>query len=64
MNEGSYIIHYMYHQFIDIINFEYINMSREQRQKNFNKISKRIARYDEEAEYYTMKKAIDEAAKI
>lgn len=63
MNEGSYIIHYMYHQFIDIIDFEYINMSREQRQKNFNKISKRIARYDEEAEYYTMKKAIDEAAK-
>lgn len=37
--------------------------SKEQRQNNFNKISKRIALFYEEDDYYAMKESIDDAAK-
>ena len=63
MNEDSFVMYTMYHQFLDAMNVEYIHMSKEQRQKNFNKISKRIALYYEEDDYYSMKKSIDDAAK-
>jgi len=62
MNDAYYIFA-MYHQYLDLLNIQYLNMTKEKRLKNFTKISKRIADYFYDDEYRSMKKAIDEAAK-
>lgn len=63
MNEKSYYIIAMYHQYLDLLNIQYINMSKEKRQKNFSKFSKKIAEFDYDDEYWNIKKSIDEATK-
>jgi hypothetical protein len=63
MNEDSYYMYGMYQQFLDVCNVEYIYMLKEQKRKNFNKISKRIALFFEDDDYYDMKRSIDDAAK-
>lgn len=63
MNEDSFLIYPMYHQFLDVINVEYIHMSKEQKQNILNKISKRIALFYDDDDYFAMEKSIDDAAK-
>ena len=63
MNDDGYYIIAMYHQYLDLLNIQYINMTKEKRLKNFTKISKRIAEFDYDDEYCNIEKSIDEAAK-
>ena len=56
-------VHAMYHQYLDMLNIEYINMTKEKRLKNLTKISKRIAEYLDDDEYFSIRKSIDDAAK-
>lgn len=62
MTNENYIL-VMYHQYIDMLNIEYINMTREKRLKNFTKISKKIAEFLDSDEYLSIRKSIDNAAK-
>lgn len=62
MNNTFHIVA-MYHQYLDLLNLQYLNMTKEKRIKNFSKISKKIAEYDYEDEYDSLRKSINEAAK-
>lgn len=60
---NAYSIVAMYHQYLDLLNVQYLNMTKEKRLKNFTKISKRIAEFDYDDEYYVIRKSINEVAK-
>ncbi len=61
-DENSYIIA-MYHQYLDMLSIQYINMTKEKRLKNFTKISKRIAEFNYDDEYSQIEKSINEATR-
>ncbi|NLJ59148.1 MAG: hypothetical protein GX339_09935 [Tissierellia bacterium] len=63
MNDEQYI-EYMYHQYLDLINLEYLDMSKEKRINNFNKITRRIANYPYDEDHMQIKLSADEAAKM
>ncbi len=62
MNEENFFISDIYHQFLDILNLQYIKMTKEKRLKNLTKISKRIVEFDYDMEYEDIQKSINEAA--
>ena len=50
-------------QYIDTINIEYINMTKEKRLKSITKITKRIANFWSDDKYHEVKRIISQAAK-
>ncbi|NLX91549.1 MAG: hypothetical protein GXZ07_08190 [Firmicutes bacterium] len=49
-------------QYIDFLNIEYINMSKEKREKNLTKMARRIAEFRTDKDYLEIKEVVEEAA--
>ena len=56
-------VSYMTRQFLDVLNIEYLNMTKEKRTKNISSISKRIANFYHDVEHDDIKLGVSQAAK-
>lgn len=63
MNGDSIKIQEIYGQYIDLHNVKYMNMTKEQRLKNFSMITKRIAEYRFDDKHREVKEVVANAAK-
>ncbi len=62
MNSDYINIEDIAHQYVDVYNIKYINMTRDQRLKNLSKIAKRIIEFNADGEHREIKRVVKEAA--
>lgn len=63
MNKSDIHIQAMGHQFMDVLNINYLSMSREKRLKNLNTIARRIAEFWDDEEWQDIDKVLEAGAK-